>query len=943
MPRSRVANLVGTISGTSLNVASITLSSGLDVSNQANNAYAQANLAYTQANNAYGQANLGYTQANTATTNAGNAHNQANNAYGQANLAYTAANNAVLKSGDTMTGQLNISTGGLLVTGNVNIDSGTLFVDTINDSIGIGTTNPARKLDVRGGMRLIQDAVPTTGALVIRQNVSDNVGGIIQFVNHLNTVEQGWISSETNGDLKFATLSSEKMRITSNGNVGFGTTSPSNFGGVNLNVNAPSSSTYASQLWVSGTYTMQALVNQTNGVMAIGSRSNHHFDLCTNDITRLTISNTGNVGIGTTLPGNSKLRLNHGSGYYGASYPIQTWAYANYQVVNLQHDGNVNPIFNTDADSQWGPTATMIWQYRGTEQMRLTSSGSVGIGTSSPSTKFHVSGGAIRLDNAFSFTWTGTGGWNGSTTGTQFFKFSDNHQYYDVYDGGHYFRRSGSNTSFVIDATGNVQISAAGTEERFLRIGSGRSGNGYSYLDIVGDATYGNGLRLIRVNTGPNAPSSIEHRGTGSLQFVTQEAGNMDFYTNGGNLRMRVSIDGNIGVGTTSIAAKLHVHNTNYGTGTVASLWQYSGSASSPTEVSDWPYPVLSLRSFGNFYLQTMLSFGLPNDADYKTDDSVWNFRLNGVTVSGWDNNSNTTPSIASSANVGLQLLGPGNLRLGTVNSKNIYFRTNNSDVVTIDGSGQVGIGTTSPSSRLHVYSATNNRAIFGSGSGINYLRLLSNNGGSNYGSAIEFIDGSTDSAQITSVVSGELRFSTAGAERIIINSLGNLLLGTTSGLGEGSRLDIITANAEADVTTWRYNNASAGKYWRWFIDSNSRLHCYNQSGAGVYMDDGATSWSGSSDERLKTDLKPIEDSVDKVCYLRAVTGRFKTDVEGTSRSFLIAQDVQKVFPEAVSDQNPDELGLRYNDIIPLLVASIKELKTELDSAKNRITELENK
>ena len=91
-----------------------------------------SNASYAQANSAHNQANTAYGQANTARTTANDAYGQANVAYGQANSAYGAANNRVLKAGDTMTGQLNISSGGLLVTGNV----------------GIGTTSPQSKLEV---------------------------------------------------------------------------------------------------------------------------------------------------------------------------------------------------------------------------------------------------------------------------------------------------------------------------------------------------------------------------------------------------------------------------------------------------------------------------------------------------------------------------------------------------------------------------------------------------------------------------------------------------------------------------------------------------------------------------------------------------------------------------------------------------------------------------
>ena len=96
----------------------------------------------------------------------------------------------------------------------------------------------------------------------------------------------------------------------------------------------------------------------------------------------------------------------------------------------------------------------------------------------------------------------------------------------------------------------------------------------------------------------------------------------------------------------------------------------------------------------------------------------------------------------------------------------------------------------------------------------------------------------------------------------------------------------------------------------------------------------GATAWSANSDERLKTDLVPITNALDKVSTLRAVTGRYKTDDIGVSRAFLIAQDMQKVLPEAVNIQEDElgTLGVQYTDTIPLLVAAIKELTQRLEA-----------
>ena len=64
--------------------------------------------------------------------------------------------------------------------------------------------------------------------------------------------------------------------------------------------------------------------------------------------------------------------------------------------------------------------------------------------------------------------------------------------------------------------------------------------------------------------------------------------------------------------------------------------------------------------------------------------------------------------------------------------------------------------------------------------------------------------------------------------------------------------------------------------------------------------------------------------------------GKFKDDETETRRSFLIAQDVQAVLPEAVDASDPDKLGVAYTDTIPLLVAAIKELTARLETLENK-------
>ena len=104
----------------------------------------------------------------------------------------------------------------------------------------------------------------------------------------------------------------------------------------------------------------------------------------------------------------------------------------------------------------------------------------------------------------------------------------------------------------------------------------------------------------------------------------------------------------------------------------------------------------------------------------------------------------------------------------------------------------------------------------------------------------------------------------------------------------------------------------------------------------GVYLANGGTSWLALSDERFKDIIEPISNAVAKVGSLRSVIGKFKTDSEGTRRSFLLAQDVQAVFPEAVDATKPEQLGLSYSEVVPLLVAAIKELTARVQTLESR-------
>jgi len=95
--------------------------------------------------------------------------------------------------------------------------------------------------------------------------------------------------------------------------------------------------------------------------------------------------------------------------------------------------------------------------------------------------------------------------------------------------------------ALVIGATGGISTNGAS-----LEINSLGSGNRYAYIDFVGDDTYTDwGLRIIRNNTGPDANSQIQHRGTGAFYIGTTDASLLSWTTSGAT-RLTIASDGNI-------------------------------------------------------------------------------------------------------------------------------------------------------------------------------------------------------------------------------------------------------------------------------------------------------------------------------------------------------------------------------------------------------------
>jgi hypothetical protein len=174
------------------------------------------------------------------------------------------------------------------------------------------------------------------------------------------------------------------------------------------------------------------------------------------------------------------------------------------------------------------------------------------------------------------------------------------------------------------------------------------------------------------------------------------------------------------------------------------------------------------------------------------------------------------------------------------------------------------------------------------------------------------------------------------------------LLVGNTSKLSGGiGGIDInrssgpgLTLGVSGTARGFFYvNTGNNGVLW----ETVSGVNAIVASGGtgGVSLANGATAWASLSDERHKDIIEPISNATEKVASLRSVIGKYKTDEAGTRRSFLIAQDVQAVLPEAVDNTDTENLALRYSDLIPLLVAAIKEQQALIQTLTARVAALE--
>lgn len=489
-------------------------------------------------------------------------------------------------------------------------------------------------------------------------------------------------------------------------------------------------------------------------------------------------------------------------------------------------------------------------------------------------------------------------------------------------------------------------------------------GSDFGFLQAVNRWNYAADIILqpssASVGIGKKPDSSFKLDVNGALQ-ATSFTGNGSALTNLSVSALKstgqgVSIQGNFG--------QWEAHGTYSNLNTAPNYWGWNfstGSTNAPnTSSTQWyrqtvslgsPYnidqynleiacPRYSIKDNGQMYVRTLDDAGATRSGWVQVGSKILgeftatsNAYINRTVI--YDDGTNlrlVNSNVLASQGTSFALYQGtgGDTVINSASGQNLAMKIGNVEYFTLSSSGQIGMGTTSPQGKLHVFESTGSTGTATTGS------LVIEHGNSNGSSTIIFpsrVNRGSDYAYI--------KYDDH-------NPTGYFALTGTGVTGENARLtiglenDIANAvNAEHMVLKGMYGIAyDAGRHY--FLGGNVgidtsapsyKLHVVGD----IYASGNITAFS---DSNYKKNLQVISSPMEKIQELTGFTYEFVDDQTSTRYAGLLAQDVLKVLPEVVMQDQEGKLSLAYGNMAGLFVEAFKEQQAQIQKLQAEVASL---
>jgi len=495
------------------------------------------------------------------------------------------------------------------------------------------------------------------------------------------------------------------------------------------------------------------------------------------------------------------------------------------------------------------------------------------------------------------------------------------------------------------------------------RVGIGTTNPSY-LLDVVGASGDAN-LRVKTLGTGSSDDTVIRGLigGTTGSNFIffgdadDSNVGQIRYrhsddslqFTTNASERMRIDSSGRVGIGTTSPSYPLDV-STSSGKSSLQIITSGTGQ-------NDDVF--LRMRTGGNIQ-DCFIDFGDSDDNDagfirYNHSNDFMSFSTNDGTEKVRIDSSghllfNGNGIVSVQSNSDSLFLGGGSvqpsetyLESGTFTG----FKVNGSERMRIDSSGRVGIGTTSLAAKVHANSSANTATFLAEGE-------VDNPQYPSYGFAGQNADNGSRGAGMYLPGDNTLAFSTAGVERIRIDSTGGLRVGHTSNIFNSATHEKFSVknSSQGNAATFQSTNTSGG-FPILYVSTTDTTASQNAilfqrtggSVGSITTSASSTAFNTSSDYRLKENEVAISDGITRLKTLKPYRFNWKVDKSTTVDGFF-AHEVTAV-PEAVTgfkDEvaidddgaipkgDPIYQTIDHSKLVPLLVAALQEAIGRIES-----------